>query len=94
MKLQRNERGFLFDPGPKPRRPRWRGGKALIPLLAACGRCRFPTAVRSATQAPLFFHGGYGEARQTSTRFCALCGWTGPTVTASVNPRPSRLAVP
>lgn len=86
-KLKVNEAGLLFDPGPRPRRRPWRGSLALVPYLPGCPQCAWPTSRRATIQAPLFYHGGFGEAQHDSIEVCPVCCWAGRFVRAAINPR-------
>ena len=58
-----------------PRRRRWRGSKALVPLPRdACPSCGGELQVLVVGQAALFRHGGYGATLASTVRWCH-CGW-------------------
>ena len=68
------KRTALFDAGPK--RPRWRGSRALVVIdTATCPVDGGPLNRQTVTTAPLFRHGGYGAARRTVRDACR-CGWS------------------
>lgn len=65
----------LFDPQATLRR--WDGSRALVPIQRDCCPSCFGTLreVRM-TEAALFFHGGYGASRETTSVSCEGCTWT------------------
>ena len=72
-------------------RPRWTGGT--LPVLydgaRQCGRCSGGLLVELDpwVVAPLFYHGGYGEATRLSAAVCLACGRTSELRRESLNPR-------
>ena len=76
--------------GDRARQRRWTGSRALVPLPRdRCPDCQGPTQTRGITNVPLFSHGGYGAAKQTTQRWCP-CGWMSAVDVVEVNPRPFR----
>ena len=58
-----------------PKRPRWKGSIALVPLAAdRCPSCEQPLALETVDQPALFIHAGHGATERTTTRHCP-CGW-------------------
>lgn len=73
----------LFDSDREKRR----GGKALERLNPArCPECQDKLQAETVGEPALFFHGGYGALRQTSTLHCPTCGWTMVSEISEVRP--------
>ncbi len=63
----------LFD---APRRERWKGSRALVPLCKmTCPTCGGYLMQMTVGQAALFRDCGYGATLNSTTRWCPACGW-------------------
>lgn len=72
----------------RPRRKRWTGSKALVPLSPhRCPACGYALDSAGVGQLALFFHGGYGATQVTTRRYCHGCGWSLVSSVDEVNPR-------
>ncbi len=64
----------LFD---APKVEREHTTRALVPVaLTACPSCGSALDTTLVTEGALFFHGGYGADRSTTTLSCERCPWT------------------
>lgn len=73
-------------------RPLWEcavTGVALVVAGRDCPLCGGALRSEMVAQLPLLRHGGHGAVEGASRRWCDRCGWRGPRVTASLNPRES-----
>jgi hypothetical protein len=78
-------RGALFE---MSREDTFKTSKALVPVtLDRCPACGTALDSRQFGQLSLFFHGGYGATRTTTTLSCVGCSWSLVVDVTETNPR-------
>jgi hypothetical protein len=64
--------------------------KELVPVdRTVCPSCKADLNITRMEEPALFFHGGYGATRRTSTVACTDCGWSLTVAVDETNPRAS-----
>lgn len=67
-------------------RDKRKGTTKAVELVTGCPECGNDLEAESVTTAALLRHGGYGETRKVSRRYCH-CGWSIEDQVESLSPR-------